>query len=194
MSIESDISTISADNQSNISQETTIVREPREEATKNGDVKTHKRGLSVSQSAHIHRYDKLQPAEVKDILVIFLFVVKYLGESQLISWWQKCADVDVVNFFTILEMCLHCFKYVGARNVVVVKGPSTETAKSRTAKAHTLPARMNPADIVHDNTSTLIIHTRENRESLVNSGKINCVNLFNFFLPYFYTITQRMSS
>ncbi|KAI4466055.1 dedicator of cytokinesis dock [Holotrichia oblita] len=168
MSIESDISTISGDNQSNISQETTIIREVREEV-KNGEVKSHKRGLSISQSAHLHRYDKLQPSEVRDILIIFLFVVKYLGESQLISWWQKCADVDVVNFLSVLEMSLHCFKYVGARNVVVVKGPIVETTKSRTAKAHTLPARMNPSDIAHENTSTLIIHTRENRESLVNS-------------------------
>lgn len=173
MSIESDISTISGDNQSNISQETTIIREVRDEV-KNGEVKSHKRGLSISQSAHMHRYDKLQPSEVRDILIIFLFVVKYLGESQLISWWQKCADVDVVNFLSVLEMSLHCFKYVGARNVVVIKGPTVETTKSRTAKAHTLPARMNPSDIAHENTSTLIIHTRENRESLVNSGKYYC--------------------
>ncbi|GJQ82839.1 hypothetical protein Trydic_g13541 [Trypoxylus dichotomus] len=173
MSIESDISTISCDNQSNASLETTIVRETRDESRNGGEVRSHRRAISVSQSAHLHRFDKLPGSEVRDVLIIFLFVVKYLGESQLISWWHKCADVDVVNFFSALQTCLHYFRYAGARNVVVAKGAPNErweTNKSRTAaKAHTLPARMNPSDITHDNTSTLIIHARENRDSLINS-------------------------
>lgn len=170
MSLESDISTISGDNQSIASQETTIIREPRDETLRNCESRTHSRGLSVSQSTHMHRYDKLQPVEIKEMFVIFLFVVKYLGDDQLISFWQKCADVDVVNFFSVLEMCLYCFKYVGKRNIVVAKSASTENTRSKPTKAHTLPARMNPPDFNHENTSTLVIHT-VNRENLVGTGK-----------------------
>lgn len=179
MSLESDISTMSDDMHSTISQETTIIREPRDESMKNGggDVSTHahrshSRTLSVTQSAHIQRYDKFQNGEVKDVLLCFLFIVKYLGEEQLITWWQQCSDSDVVNFFSVLEMCLYCFKYVGKRNVVVSKVPVTNDGKPKPAKAHTLPARMNPSDFNHDNnTATLVIHT-VNRENLVETRKL----------------------
>lgn len=100
--------------------------------------------------------------------MIFLFVVKYLSEDQLIAWWQQYSEADIYNFFAILEMSLHSFKYVGKRNVSVVKTSTVESIKTNPKKAHTLPARMNPADITHENTSTLVIHMG-NRENLLNS-------------------------
>ncbi|KAJ8951805.1 hypothetical protein NQ318_019778 [Aromia moschata] len=142
LSIDSDISTMSGDAQSTISHDTTIIRD---ESLRNDDTKSHTRTTS-----HVQRYDKLQPQEVKDVLLIFLFVVKYLSEEQLIMWWQNYSEADVVNFFTVLEMCLHCFKYAG-----------------QVQESSTLPARMNPSEINHENTSTLVIHT--NRESLLSS-------------------------
>lgn len=164
MSIESDLSTMSGDVQSVASQETTIVREGHEDGLKNGDVKSHHRVPS-----HVQRYDKLQPQEVKDVLLIFLFVVKYMAEDQMISWWQQYSETDVVNFFSVLEMCLNCFKYVGRRNINVVKSAVVDTARPKPAKAHTLPARMNPPDFSHEGTGTLVIHT-VNRENLVATG------------------------
>nr|CAH7754240.1 unnamed protein product [Callosobruchus chinensis] len=157
MSIDSDISAISGDAQSTISQDTTIVKE---DGLKNGEVKTHTRTTS-----HIQRYDKLQQQEAKDILLAFLFVVKYISEEQLIMWWQHYNESDVLNFFLVLEMCLHCFKYSGKRNVSVVRTGEGDSAKVKSKKAHTLPARMNPSEINHEPTSTLVIHTT--RENLV---------------------------
>lgn len=98
-SVESDTSTVSEASQSNISQETTIVREPLENGM--SEKKRHSRSLSVTQSSS--RCDKLQPSEVKDILLCFLFVVKYLGDHQVIAWWQQCSDSEVLNFFTVIE-------------------------------------------------------------------------------------------
>lgn len=166
MSVESDLSAMSGDAHSAISQDTTVVRDGQEDGVKNDDVKSHQRAAS-----HVQRYDKLQPQEVKDVLLIFLFVVKYMAEDQMITWWQQYPEQDVVSFFTVLEMCLHCFKYVGRRNINVVKTPVADAAKPKPAKAHTLPARMNPPDFTHEGTGTLVIHT-VNRENLVVAGKI----------------------
>lgn len=151
---------LSGDGHSTISQDTTIVRD---ESLRNGDVKAHKRTAS-----HIQRYDKLQPQEVKDVLLIFLFTVKYLNEEQLLKWWQNYNDTEVVNFFTVLEMSVHCFKYVGKRNITAVKTVENNV-KTKSKKAHTLPARMNPSEISHEPTGTLVIHTT--RENLITSGK-----------------------
>ncbi|CAH0557569.1 unnamed protein product [Brassicogethes aeneus] len=157
-SIDSDLSTMSGDAQSTLSQDTTLIKDEQ----KNGEVKSHTRTTS-----QVQRYDKLQPQEVKDVLLIFLFVVKYLSEEQLIMWWEQYSDSDVVNFFAILEMSLYCFKYNGKRNVTVIKGGD---GKSGAKKAHTLPARMNPTEINHEGTGTLVIHT--NRESLVSDNEV----------------------
>lgn len=166
LSIESDISALSGDDKSTISQDTTIIRE---DALKNGagdQPKSHDRSLS----SHMPRYDKLQPHEIKDVLLAFLFVVKYLNDDHLVMWWQSFPEPDVITFFSVLEICLHCFKYSGMRNVTVVKTPDAENVKPKSKKAHTLPARINPSEINHENTSTLVIHT--NRENLANMGKL----------------------
>ncbi|KAF5283763.1 hypothetical protein FQA39_LY17201 [Lamprigera yunnana] len=171
MSLESDMS---CETTSIASQETTIVRDLQDDCVKidhcnkNGELKTHQRGLSMANPL-LQRYDKFQSSEVKDVLLCFLFIVKYIGEDQLISWWQQCSDGDVVNFFAVLEISIHCFKYVGKRNVIVVKTPITENIKSKPLKAHTLPARINPPDFSLENTGTLVTYTTVNRENLLNT-------------------------
>lgn len=164
LSIDSDISALSGDDKSSLSQDTTIVRE---DAVNNGgvEIRAHER----TASAHMPRYDKLHSHEIKDMLLIYLFVVKYVSEEHLVTWWQSFSETDVVSFFGMLEVSLHFFKYAGLRNVTVVRTPDAESAKPKPKKAHTLPARINPSEITHENTGTLVIHT--NRENLIDSGK-----------------------
>lgn len=166
MSLESDLS---FDQNSVTSQETTIVRGSTDEGLQNGHVKNHHRNLSVT-SPHIQRYDKLEMSELKDVLVCYLFVIKYLSEEQLIIWWQQYSDGDVSNFFSALEMCLHCFKYVGKKEVSVAKSGIADSVKPKPTKAHTFPARMNPPNFSHENTGTLVTYT-VNRENLIDIGK-----------------------
>ncbi|XP_006571706.1 dedicator of cytokinesis protein 9 isoform X1 [Apis mellifera] len=174
-SIESDTSTISGASQSNISQETTIIRESIENGT--GEKKRHSRSLSVTQSSP--RCDKLQSSEVKDILLCFLFVIKYLGDHQVIAWWQQCSDCEILSFFTIIEMSLHHFKYIGKRQIAT--NMVNNSGKPRTVKAMTLPARMAPPDFSNEGptTSTLQPHNTTVRENLVenDSGKMHQVLL-----------------
>lgn len=99
MSIDSDDS---ADGHSTVSQETTIIRDLKDN---DSDFKTHSRSFSgvtnISQTAG--RCDKFQVSEVKDVLLCFLFVVKHLGEESLISWWQQSEDNVVFYFFSVIE-------------------------------------------------------------------------------------------
>ncbi|XP_046736743.1 dedicator of cytokinesis protein 9 isoform X7 [Diprion similis] len=170
-SIESDASTMSGASQSNISQETAIIREPTENGTH--EHKGHSRSLSVTQTSS--RCDKLQSAEVKDLLLCFLFVVKHLGDHQIIAWWQQCSDNELLSFFTVIEMSLYHFKYVGKRQIA---SNSTSTGgKPRTVKAMTLPARMAPPDFSSETsgTGTLQTHNTVARENLAEneSGKLH---------------------
>lgn len=183
MSLDSDVSTMSGDGISTVSQETTIIRENIDDAPMNGhcnshrndQVKQHARSVSIVQNNHTPRFDKLTISEVKDMLICVLFVLKYLGEENLLTWWQQCSDLETFNFFTLIEKCLHCFKYIGKQKILATQQVKAGSdGKVKPAKAHTLPARMNPPDYSGHNanggdTSTLTTHS--NRENLIKIGK-----------------------
>ncbi|KAH0567488.1 dedicator of cytokinesis protein 9 isoform X3 [Cotesia glomerata] len=164
-SIESSTSTLSSTSHSLVSQETTIAREP----TENGisEKKGHSRSVSLAQASS--RCDKLQSSEMKDLLLCFLFVVKYLGDHQVIAWWQQCSETEIISFFSIIEMSLYHFKYVGKR-LIVANSSTTNSGKPKTVKAMTLPARMAPPDFSNDTsgTGTLQPHNTSTRENLVD--------------------------
>lgn len=66
----------------------------------------HTRSVSGTQTTtetSINVVSKLEPNEVKDVLVCFLFVLKYLSQDQLVSWWRYCSEQDIVAFFKIIE-------------------------------------------------------------------------------------------
>lgn len=58
---------------------------------------------SVSATQPIYRCDKLQPSEIADVLHCFLFIIKHISEHQMIAWWRNCSELEIINFFTILE-------------------------------------------------------------------------------------------
>lgn len=123
----------------------------------------HNRSVSVttqSQPAGAPmppRCDKLTAAETRDMLAIFLFVVKNMSVDQMMMWWQSCTETETVQFFAVLELCLLNFRYVGRKNVVLggigsnggIGGDGRTGAKEQVRmrhqpvpKASTLPARM----------------------------------------------------
>nr|CAD7259038.1 unnamed protein product [Timema shepardi] len=158
VSLDSDTSTVSGDGQSTISQETAIIREPDNESTKDAATKTHLRSHSVTHSSQLIRYDKLHTTEVKDLLLCFMMVVKYLDNQYLIAWWQQCTETELLSFFRCIEICLHQFKYLGKRQIATKLG----STKPGAIKAMTLPARMQPPDFSGDVPSALTIHTGSN--------------------------------
>ncbi|XP_046402811.1 dedicator of cytokinesis protein 9 [Ischnura elegans] len=107
-------------------------------------------GHSRSPSGMIH-LESLSPSEVHDMLLCFLFVIKHLGEEKLVAWWSKLSENELLNFFHILEICLHRFRYQGRRHIearsrtdlsdVARSGP---TIGREGGRAMTLPARVQP--------------------------------------------------
>lgn len=113
LSINSCTSIVSTPDQTNslstISQETTIRRNSNVSDSTVPCKNRHSRSISGTQTFHIttdtsvNVVSKLEPTEVKDVLVCFLFVLKYSSQDQLISWWRYCSNQDIVSFFKIIE-------------------------------------------------------------------------------------------
>ncbi|XP_039343157.1 dedicator of cytokinesis protein 10 isoform X7 [Mauremys reevesii] len=64
------------------------------------------------------RFDKLDQAETRSLLMCFLHIMKTISEDTLISYWQRAPFTEIADFFGILEVCLQNFRYLGKRNII----------------------------------------------------------------------------
>uniref|UniRef100_A0AAQ4RZC8 Dedicator of cytokinesis 9b n=1 Tax=Gasterosteus aculeatus aculeatus TaxID=481459 RepID=A0AAQ4RZC8_GASAC len=78
-------------------------------------------GASALGSAGL-RCDKLDRDEVKNMLMCLLHVLKSMSEEALFAYWNKAAPLELMDFFTLIEVCLHQFRYMGKRFIVRADG------------------------------------------------------------------------
>ena len=71
------------------------------------------------------RFDKLDPSEVKDLLICFLYVVKGVEDEALVGWWEQATEFQVLDFFAVLEICLYQFRYRGRKNILAALAAGT---------------------------------------------------------------------
>ncbi|KAG2462037.1 DOC10 protein, partial [Polypterus senegalus] len=60
------------------------------------------RPLSLIGSAL--RFDKLDHAETRSLLMCFLHIMKTISEDVMVSYWQRAVHQEISDFFNILEM------------------------------------------------------------------------------------------
>ncbi|XP_037380045.1 dedicator of cytokinesis protein 10 isoform X3 [Talpa occidentalis] len=64
------------------------------------------------------RFDKLDQSETRSLLMCFLHIMKTISEDTLIAYWQRAPSPEVSDFFSILDVCLQNFRYLGKRNII----------------------------------------------------------------------------
>ncbi|XP_054644016.1 dedicator of cytokinesis protein 9 isoform X4 [Dunckerocampus dactyliophorus] len=70
-----------------------------------------------SLSSSLLRCDKLEQTEIKSFLMCFLHVLKSMSEDALFTYWNKASSAELMDFFTLVEVCLHQFRYMGKRYI-----------------------------------------------------------------------------
>ncbi|XP_015793400.1 dedicator of cytokinesis protein 9-like [Tetranychus urticae] len=90
-----------------------------------------------SQSLPV-RFDKLNNKEVRDLLIIHLWIIKHVNEDLMTKWLHQASDVQIIQILTLTEMCLFEFKYSGRKY-------STNKRSGASDKANTLPSRITSA-------------------------------------------------
>ncbi|XP_029397638.1 dedicator of cytokinesis protein 9 isoform X21 [Mus pahari] len=63
------------------------------------------------------RCDKLDQSEIRSLLMCFLYVLKSMSDDALFTYWNKASTAELMDFFTISEVCLHQFQYMGKRYI-----------------------------------------------------------------------------
>nr|XP_042141284.1 dedicator of cytokinesis protein 9 isoform X2 [Peromyscus maniculatus bairdii] len=93
------------------------------------------------------RCDKLDQSEIKSLLMCFLYVLKSMSDDALFTYWNKASTAELMDFFTISEVCLHQFQYMGKRYIARNQeglGPIGHDRKSQT-----LPVSRNRTGMMH---------------------------------------------
>ncbi|XP_022057668.2 dedicator of cytokinesis protein 9 isoform X5 [Acanthochromis polyacanthus] len=93
------------------------------------------------------RCDKLDRDEIKNLLMCFLHILKSMSEEALFAYWNKAAPSELMDFFTLIEVCLHQFRYMGKRFIARSQEGAGPVAPDR--KSLTLPVSRNRAGILH---------------------------------------------
>ncbi|XP_072231929.1 dedicator of cytokinesis protein 11 isoform X2 [Leuresthes tenuis] len=111
-------------------------------------IELQRRGSTMSSSPK-PPVGKLGQYEIKGLLFSFLHIVKTLSEDTLTAYWNKISPQDIMNFLSLLEICLGQFRYIGKRNI----GRSQEVCVSKLftsdRKSQTMPAmRCNRASLL----------------------------------------------
>uniref|UniRef100_A0A8C1NU00 Dedicator of cytokinesis 10 n=1 Tax=Cyprinus carpio TaxID=7962 RepID=A0A8C1NU00_CYPCA len=63
------------------------------------------------------RFDKLDQAETRSLLICFLHIMKSISEEVLVSYWHRAIHQEISDFFNILELCLQHFRFLGKRHI-----------------------------------------------------------------------------
>ncbi|KAG7463763.1 hypothetical protein MATL_G00180100 [Megalops atlanticus] len=95
----------------------------------------------------ILRCDKLDQAEIKSLLMCFLHVLKSMSEDALFTYWNKASSAELMDFFILIEVCLHQFRYMGKRYFARNQEGAGPVAHER--KSQTLPVSRNRAGMMH---------------------------------------------
>ncbi|KAA0713247.1 Dedicator of cytokinesis protein 9 [Triplophysa tibetana] len=93
------------------------------------------------------RCDKLDREEIKNLLLCFLHVLKSMSEDALFTYWNKATTSELMDFFTLLEVCLHQFRYMGKRFIARSQEGVGFMVPDR--KSLTLPVSRNRGSVIH---------------------------------------------
>ncbi|XP_072936312.1 dedicator of cytokinesis protein 9 [Epargyreus clarus] len=116
----------------------------------------------------VNRFGVMSAEEVRDVLLCFLFVLKYLDEERLVEWWRTHSPAQQQAFFNVLEICAEQFQYIGRKKILTERVPTPDqNGKQKPVKARTLPARMSPPDFSKEPPIIVEKNNTVNRENLV---------------------------
>ncbi|XP_056411626.1 dedicator of cytokinesis protein 9 isoform X17 [Hyla sarda] len=118
---------------------------PERNSDKSSSLDKNQHGGSLGNP--LVRCDKLEQAEIKSLLMCFLHILKSMSDDALFTYWNKATTSELMDFFTISEVCLHQFQYMGKRYIARNQeglGPIVHDRKSQT-----LPVSRNRTGMMH---------------------------------------------
>ncbi|XP_042336149.1 dedicator of cytokinesis protein 11 isoform X2 [Sceloporus undulatus] len=93
-----------------------------------------------STRSSISQFGRLDPYEIRSLLICYLYIIKMISEDTLLTYWNKISPQDLMNVLALLEVCLFHFRYVGKRNIARVHDAWFSKHMGIDRKSQTMPA------------------------------------------------------
>uniref|UniRef100_A0A8C2PYG2 Dedicator of cytokinesis 10 n=1 Tax=Cyprinus carpio TaxID=7962 RepID=A0A8C2PYG2_CYPCA len=85
------------------------------------------------------RFDKLDQAETRSLLICFLHIMKTISDEVLVSYWHRAIHQEISDFFNILELCLQHFRFLGKRHIYIWTQMLSAQDGHRHTRSQTMP-------------------------------------------------------
>ncbi|XP_069468948.1 dedicator of cytokinesis protein 11 isoform X2 [Ambystoma mexicanum] len=93
-----------------------------------------------STKSSVSHYNRLDQYEIKSLLTCYLYITKMISEDTLLTYWNKISHQELINFLTLLEVCLFHFRYLGKRNIARIHDAWSSKYSGADKKSQTMPA------------------------------------------------------
>ncbi|KAL1021694.1 hypothetical protein UPYG_G00016730 [Umbra pygmaea] len=120
---------------------------PVTELPEDKDIVPLQQPCSSALGSSVLRCDRLDRVEIKNLLMCFLHLLKSMSEEALFTYWNKASPAELMDFFTLLEVCLYQFRYLGKRAIARSQEVASPVVVDR--KSCTLPVFRNRAGLLH---------------------------------------------
>ncbi|XP_063103034.1 dedicator of cytokinesis protein 9 isoform X4 [Cavia porcellus] len=118
---------------------------PERNSEKSNSLDKHQQTSTLGNS--VVRCDKLDQSEIKSLLMCFLYILKSMSDDALFTYWNKASTSELMDFFTISEVCLHQFQYMGKR--YIARNQEGLGSIVHVRKSQTLPVSRNRTGMMH---------------------------------------------
>ncbi|XP_056115262.1 dedicator of cytokinesis protein 11 isoform X1 [Rhinichthys klamathensis goyatoka] len=82
---------------------------------------------------------RLGQYEIRGLLLCYLNIVRSLSDDTLMAYWTKVNPQDIMNFLSLLEICIVQFRYVGKRSISRSQEPWVSKLFTSDRKSQTMP-------------------------------------------------------
>ncbi|XP_028822554.1 dedicator of cytokinesis protein 11 isoform X1 [Denticeps clupeoides] len=104
-----------------------------------------RRGSTMSNLPPVGR---LGSYEIKGLLLCFMHVIRTISDDSLLAYWNKVNPQDLMNFLSLIEICLTQFRYTGKRNIGRAHEAWMSKLFSSDRKSQTMPVMRSSAGIL----------------------------------------------
>ncbi|XP_043114580.1 dedicator of cytokinesis protein 10 isoform X7 [Puntigrus tetrazona] len=116
------------------------------------------------------RFDKLDQAETRSLLICFLHIMKTISEEVLVSYWNRAIHQEISDFFNILELCLQHFRFLGKRHIARMLSAQDG---HRHARSQTMPIIRGKNAL----TNPKLLHMMETTDGNVSEGEVSTTDI-----------------
>ncbi|XP_048400109.2 dedicator of cytokinesis protein 11 isoform X2 [Stegostoma tigrinum] len=108
---------------------------------------THQRKSSTE--SNVSQHSKLDQYESRSLLMCFLHIVKTISEDALLAYWNKMSSQELLDYLSVLEVCLHQFRYLGRRHIARVQEGAGSKQSVSERRSLTMPAIRSRTGVMH---------------------------------------------